>query len=50
MMQKVGTKYHSVAESKTGAIAFRSGIPAALLKEFPIGPEGLQAGLFLHVW
>ncbi|KAL0049059.1 hypothetical protein WJX82_005202 [Trebouxia sp. C0006] len=25
-----------------GAIAFRSGIPAAVLKEFPIAPEGLQ--------
>lgn len=49
-LQPIGTMYYLEAVSKTGAIAFRSGIPAAVLKEFPIAPEGLQAGLFLHVW
>lgn len=45
-MQNVDTTYCLVAVSKTGAIAFRSSIPAILLKEFPIGPEGLV----LRVW
>ncbi len=49
-MQNVYTKGYLASVSKTGAIAFKSSIPAVLLKEFRIGPEGLQAGLFLRVW
>ncbi len=49
-MQNVDTKYYLAPVYKTGAIAFMSGIPAVSLKEFRIGPERLQAGLFWRVW